>query len=304
MAAVRALRPVVTERSGHLSILQAVAIDDVRVGAAALRMLVALGTYADTTTGWCWPKQRALGDRLGITRQAVSRALRDLASFGYIEIKEQHDPATGSQVGSTYRLVMDFHLPDQFRRTPQPDVAGGIKLTLRPPQPDVADPATPEVAPPATSEIAPPATSEIAPPATSDVAPKEEERPRGNVPKERPRNEPAGDVEQSLFDHYRAKIQPKARVNAPEKIRARLKTFSADELRQAIDNFAADWWWMKHNATQGVEWFFRSDRQVERFLNLVPRPEPDGDPRAGRKPAPRPDDHLPSTVHRVPVERV
>lgn len=288
MSAVRALRPVVTERSGHLSILQAVAIDDVRVGAAALRMLVALGTYADTTTGWCWPKQRALGERLGITRQAVSRALRDLASYGYIEIAEQHDPATGSQIGSRYRLVMDFELPDQFRRTPQPDVAGGVKLTLRTPQPDVADPAT----------------SEVAGGATSDVAPIEEERPKRNVPKERPKKEPAGEVEQSIFDHYRAKIQPKVRVNAPEKIRARLATFSADELRQAIDHFAADWWWMKHNSTQGVEWFFRSDRQVERFLNLVPRPEPDGDPRAGRKSAPRSDDHLPSTVHRVPVERI
>jgi hypothetical protein len=284
------------EHSGRLSILQAVAIDDTRVGAAALRMLVTLGIYANTETGWCWPKQKTLADRLGVTRQAVSKALRDLASFGYLEIHEQHDPVTGSQIGSHYRLVMDFELPVQYRRTPQPDIAGGINLTLRPPQPDVADPAT--------LEVAPPATSEIAPPATSDVAAIEEERPRKNDPKERPKREPAGaGDEQRLFDYYREKIQPKARVNAPEKIRARLKTFSADELCRAIDNFAADWWWMKHNATQGVEWFFRSDRQVERFLNMVPRPEPEGDPRAGRTATRRPDDHLTSTAHRTESAR-
>lgn len=129
--------------------------------------------------------------------------------------------------------------------------------------------------------------------------------PAGKPPSKKTRQATGDDaVTRELFDYYRSKIQPKARVNAPEKIRARLKTFSADELRQAIDNFAGDWWWMKRNASQGVEWFFRSDRQVERFLNLVPRAEPEAPTRAADRPRPpRPDDYLPSTAHRAISER-
>lgn len=107
-----------------------------------------------------------------------------------------------------------------------------------------------------------------------------------------------------MFDYYREKIQPKARVNAPEKIRTRLQTFTADELKQAIDKFAADPWWMKHNASQGIEWFMRSDRQVERFLNLVPRQERDESAPRGRPAAPRSDDHLRSSSDRVEVFEV
>lgn len=149
--------------SGRLSILQAAAIDDVRMGASALRMLVTLGTYADAETGWCRVKVRTVADRLGVSRQAASKALGLLGEYGYVEIQLEHDPRTGSQVASSYRLIMDFVLPDQFRRTPQPDIAGGANLTLRPPQPEIADPATPEVAAPVNPSLTPPATPEVAP---------------------------------------------------------------------------------------------------------------------------------------------
>jgi len=171
--------------SGALSILQAAAIDDTRLGASALRMLVALGTYADAETGWCWPKQKVLGDRLGITRQAVSRALRTLAACGYIEIEEQHDPTTGARIYSRYRLLMDVKVPPECRRTPQPDVAGGVKLALRPLQPDVAAPAT--------SDVATPVNPSVTSPATSDVA-AIEERPKGTTQEERPIEDVAADA--------------------------------------------------------------------------------------------------------------
>lgn len=114
-------------RSGTLSIIQAVAIDDRRMGAAELRVLVALGTYADPE-GWCWPKQKQLAQRIGVSRQAVSKSLLLLEKHGYIEIHHQHDEATGSQVSSRYRIVMDYALAPKNRRTPQPQ-------KLRPPQP-------------------------------------------------------------------------------------------------------------------------------------------------------------------------
>jgi hypothetical protein len=243
-------------QSGRLSILQAAAIDDTEMGASALRMLVALGTYADPE-GWCWPKQRVLADRLGICQQAVSKAIREVVRLGYVEAHDQFDPNTGARVSSRYRIVLDFQLPPERRRTPQPDVVGSQLQVVGPTTPEVVGPTTPEVVAPTTPEV---------------VASKEE-RPRKNDPKERPTPEPARPIERELFDYYRRRIFPTARVFKPAKIRARLKTFTAEELRTGIDKFAADWWWMENNATRGADWFFDSDKRSEQFLNMVPRTE-------------------------------
>lgn len=130
-------------RSGTFAMVTAAAIDDVRMGAAPLRVLVALGHYRDAD-GWCWPKQRQLADRLGISQQAVSKALRGLGEMGYIEIHDQYDQTTGARISSRYRVLMDYVLPVQFQRTPQPDVVGSQLQVVAPttsptiaPQPDV-----------------------------------------------------------------------------------------------------------------------------------------------------------------------
>jgi hypothetical protein len=242
-----------SSRSGTLSILQAAAIDDVRMGASALRMLVALGTYADRE-GWCWPKQRQLSERLGVSQQAVSKALRDLAGHGYIEVQDQFDGATGARLSSRYRLVMDFVLPLEFRRTPQPDVVGSQL----------------QIVAPTTSEVVAPTTLDVVAPTTSEVV-AIEERPNRTTQLNDPIDIPAECPERELFDYYRSKIQPAARINAPEKIRTRLKRFTVDELKAGIDHFAADHWWMENNATRGAAWFFDSDKRSEQFLNLKPR---------------------------------
>lgn len=93
--------------------------------------------------------------------------------------------------------------------------------------------------------------------------------------------EPAGAREREVFDYFRSKIQPSARVFKPEKIRARLKRFTLDELKAGIDNFAADWWWMDNNAARGADWFFHSDQRSEQFLNLKPRPSREAPQRSG-----------------------
>lgn len=128
------------QRHGRLTIFQAAAVDDERLGNAAFRVLAALGTYSDEN-GWCFPTQNTLAARLRITRQAVSKSLHQLEELGYITIHFQYADDK-AQKGSKYRLCLDY-LPE---RPPQPDVA--------PPQPDIAPPATSEVAPPATSEVA------------------------------------------------------------------------------------------------------------------------------------------------------
>jgi len=77
----------------------------------------------------------------------------------------------------------------------------------------------------------------------------------------------------AAFEAYRTAIQPKARFlpAARDKIKRRLQTYTIDELLQAVSNFAADAWWMQHNAHRGAAWFYHSDDRIEQFINLVPR---------------------------------
>lgn len=107
------------------------------------------------------------------------------------------------------------------------------------------------------------------------------------------------DPVRQVFEAYRAKIQPAARICPREKIRARLKRFNVDELMAGIEHFAADFWWMQHNGNRGAPWFFHSDARSEQFLNLVPRQEGDsglsGD-RATSRTIPRPRFDYPNIV--------
>jgi hypothetical protein len=123
-----------TGHSGRFAITPARAVEDERLGDAAYRLLACLGTYADKD-GWCWPSMPTLADRLGITRQAVQRSIRQLAEIGYIEVEPRRRP-DGSQDRNRYRLLFDRALFEVRDRTEekvgQPDVAGG--------QPDVAGP--------------------------------------------------------------------------------------------------------------------------------------------------------------------
>jgi len=80
----------------------------------------------------------------------------------------------------------------------------------------------------------------------------------------------------ALFAYYKEKIQPAARLCPSEKIANRLKKFSDEELRKAIDHFAADTWWMENNASRGGEWFFHSDARIEQLLLLDPNARRNG----------------------------
>ena len=123
-----------TEHSGRFAITPARAVEDHRLGDAAYRLLACLGTYADKD-GWCWPSMPTLAERLGITRQAVQRSVRQLADIGYVEVEHRHR-ADGTQDRNRYRLLFDralFEVRDRAaEKVGQHDVAGG--------QPDVAGP--------------------------------------------------------------------------------------------------------------------------------------------------------------------
>ena len=78
------------------------------------------------------------------------------------------------------------------------------------------------------------------------------------------------DQVREVWTYYREHIQPQARVCPSSRIKTRLKRFSTDDLKLAIDRFAANYWWMSRNAKQGGDWFFTSDGQIDRFLLLEP----------------------------------
>jgi hypothetical protein len=88
-----------------------------------------------------------------------------------------------------------------------------------------------------------------------------------------------------VWEYYREHIQPKARVYDPKKIAKRLETFTVEELKAGIDHFAADWWRMENNASMGADWFFDSDKQVDKWVLLVPRPPKGSDDRSDRRPS-------------------
>lgn len=90
---------------------------------------------------------------------------------------------------------------------------------------------------------------------------------------ESPPQDPQTQAVKRIFEHYKAKIQPQARICPVDKIRARLRRFSEEEILAAIDHFSADRWCMEHNGNRGAPWFFHSDARIEQYLLKTPGKE-------------------------------
>lgn len=121
--------------SGRFSVIPARAVDDKKLGKAALLVLVALGTYSDRD-GWCWPSQTTIANRLGVSRPAVANQIKKLKQLGYIQIEPRFD-SDGRQVSSKYRVLYDGEANN--------NEGGVIKLGDTPVMPEVTPPVTPEV---------------------------------------------------------------------------------------------------------------------------------------------------------------
>src|SRR4051794_1674483 len=94
-----------TEHSGRFAITPARAVEDHRLGDAAYRVLACLGTYADKD-GWCWPSTGAIARRLGVSRQAVQRSLKQISELGYMEATALRR-TDGGHDRNRYRLLFD-----------------------------------------------------------------------------------------------------------------------------------------------------------------------------------------------------
>jgi len=76
----------------------------------------------------------------------------------------------------------------------------------------------------------------------------------------------------TVVQSYIEKINSRSRITegAIDKVRVRLNQYTVDELLDAIDRFSRSGWWMRNNSRRGLAWFFRSEDQIARFLELEP----------------------------------
>ena len=73
-----------------------------------------------------------------------------------------------------------------------------------------------------------------------------------------------------IYENYKKLICETSRLTdaSKKKIRTRNKTFTIEQLNEAMKIFSKDKWWMEHNSHRGVSWFFYSDDRIDQFLNL------------------------------------
>jgi len=135
--------------TGRVTIFPSAAVTDKRLGAAAFRVLAALGRHGDKN-GWCFPSLKTLADDLGVSRQAISKCLQQLAALGYVQIQAQ-TREDKSRTVNRYRVVLDFDSVDMLPRQPDVDT----------PTPDVDTPQLPEVDTPQPSYVDTPQLPEV-----------------------------------------------------------------------------------------------------------------------------------------------
>lgn len=224
------------------------------VRGSKLSVLARIAWYTDSETGEAWPLVEEIAAGVNLRVRRTQDILRELQALGLIEVKVKR----GRGLRNSYRIL----LPEEGEKVQLPapitEGKGARTCTF------------------STSEK----VQVLAEKVQLSVSPyKEVERQiktcisdSSPSPKSsRPKAEPDPRVVE-LFAHYKARVQPAARVYDPAKIAARLKRFTFEELVKGIDNFAADPWWMENNSARGADWFFHSDKRSEQFLNMKPRP--------------------------------
>lgn len=220
---------------------------DLDLNSELQHVLLFLADKADDDGLHCYPSVDYIAWALNKSERAIQYALSTLRDMGLIVPLE---PIKGGRgVRTHYQIVLD---------------AGTPKAPFVPPWKKGANPAP----------IGNGATD-----ATERVQPVQQKGATGgtgfnNEPSVEPLVEPSESApppEAVVWEYFRLRIQPRARKrpSALTKIKARLKSYTVDELTKAIDTFAAHPWWMEHNGNQGAEWFFSDDAKIERWLNLT-----------------------------------
>jgi hypothetical protein len=148
-------------KSGRYAIIPAWAVEDRRLGNAALRVICCIGTYADRD-GRAYPSVRTIAARLGLSRSTVTGHLKELAHLGHLEIRRRarHD---GGNAANEYRLLFgsaplrgrtEGQATERESSPPQAD-APALPLSAQPTIPVGPGPTTPVGPEPATIKNVP-----------------------------------------------------------------------------------------------------------------------------------------------------
>jgi hypothetical protein len=89
--------------TARFSAIPRLAIDDDRLSANDLLVLMALGCHTDEA-GWCWPSQTTLAKKARLSRNTVTLSMKALVKRGYVEIFK---PANGDLSKIRYRVILD-----------------------------------------------------------------------------------------------------------------------------------------------------------------------------------------------------
>ncbi len=114
-------------RSGHFSIIPAAAVFDHRLGNADIRVLCALGAFADRH-GKCWPATTTLAQKLGISDRRVRTCLRNLEARGHL--CTEHRPGQRSVYSLVREPVDPGTLPSGVGPNPGTSASGGAEHEL------------------------------------------------------------------------------------------------------------------------------------------------------------------------------
>lgn len=240
-----------------------------RHNGATFTVLLALADYADDE-GVAYPSVTALAKKARLSERMTQYAIGQLKRSGEVLVE------VGGGRHRTHRYVVrvsetaqPLH-PIEEEETVQ-SVSERVQTTAERVQSDVGNGAT------------------VAP----EPSVKNHQEPSPKNHQKRAAADPRID---EVFAYYRERVFPGARTCATDKIRARLKRFSVEELKRGIDNFAASPWSMKHNATKGSAWFFHSDERSEMYLHMQPDREDGPTPQRGGDPSP----HRAGPTHAAP----
>lgn len=201
-------------------------------GVYATAVYNSLSRHADFHKQECFPSLEIIAEQHRISKPTVVKALKTLEKWGIIRITTEKDEETKRQKPNIYLLL---------------DKSEWVKISSR-----VNDINS-------ESRVNDVYLKDNTSMSSLSVSNKQEKREEKNLI---PYKE--------ILNYYNEKIEKRARLTdlAKKKIENRLKTYTLNELLDAIVRFSKDKWWLENNSHRGMAWFFKSDDRIEVFLNL------------------------------------
>ena len=79
-----------------------------------VKVYAALASYADWTTGICWPSQETIAETAGVSLSTVKRALHTLVAVGAVEMSSR-EHNTGKAASNVYQIPFAINRPSSTR---------------------------------------------------------------------------------------------------------------------------------------------------------------------------------------------